>query len=131
MGQILSAQRAVIVDTTDAWGYHSPEDFGVAVAQNAGFRKLVYLHNGVNAASILLSTLAGIVRIVAAIVLLVNLGNMTQKEARFDLKAAKRFCKMQAGRGVMELFFLGPILGTVVDGVMTCKHKELLCFSEK
>ena len=119
----------IVVDTSDAWGYHSPDDYG-SIGQDSLFRKYVYFHNGLNAASIVVSPIAGLIRIITAVFLLHEFGTMEQTELDADLAATRRFLKMQAGRGVMELFFLGTILGSLVDGIMTCKHKNLCCFQE-
>ena len=127
MRQNLSTIPVTVLDTSGAWGYHSPNDFGL-IKRKRLFRHFIYFHNGLNAASIVVSPLAGLIRIVMALFLLHKVGKMKQRTSIINLAAAKRFLKMEAGRGVMELFFLGIILGTLVDGVMTCKRKNLCCF---
>ena len=119
--------KIVLVDTKHAFGYHCPDKFGI-VGTNPKFRKMLYLHDGLNAASVLLSPLAGIARIITAVVTYLNFNNKNQEKARIDLNAAKRFAIMQGVRGVLEVLCLGVIMGTVVDGIMTMKHNDMLCF---
>ncbi|MCC5831785.1 MAG: hypothetical protein JJU12_01935 [Chlamydiales bacterium] len=113
------------IDANHAWGYLSPPDLG-AIGKDKFFRNCIYLHNGLNAGSIVLSPLAGFIRIITAVFFLFMMRNINQSStALFDVDATKRFLKMQAGRGVMELSCLGPILGTVVDGFVTCRRDNL------
>ena len=121
-----------ILDAQHAWGYHWPDDF-----RNTGwgpkYRKVLYTHNAFNAASIILSPLIGLIRAITAIIVLIILKTKTAgpdgTESEEDgLPEFKRLMWMQLGRAGLELLCLGAILGTVVDGIMTLKHKEMLCF---
>jgi hypothetical protein len=120
--------RVTIVDTQHAWGYHSPEDFPAA-SDKPLFRKCIYAHDICNAASIFLSPIIGLIRGVVAIFLLIKF-NKDDANPGIDSEATRRFAWMQLGRAGLELLCLGPILGTILDGIMTLKNKKLLCFKQ-
>ena len=51
--------KITVVDARHAFGYHHPDDFGMA-GQDETFRKMIWVHDLCNAASIVLSPLVAI-----------------------------------------------------------------------
>lgn len=122
--------KYTVLDSQHAWGYYCSQDFGLAIQAEPRFKHFVCLQNTFNASSILLSPLIGIIRAVVALYALQKLNQIDQDTTLLDLSATKRFFSMSLLRGVLEILCLGIFMGTIVDGLMTCKQKGLCCFSK-
>lgn len=126
----------VTLDSSFVFGYHTLEEFSKNDWKPKGLRSTIYLINVFNGASILLSPLTGIIRIVGALFLCIYVNclkilglNYIEKESP-DLERVNRFCTVMFIRGVLEVLCLGIILGTVVDGVVTLKNHQMCCFKK-
>ncbi len=112
-----------IFNTEHAFGYLSTED------KDESFHGYIYLHNACNGLSIVFSPIIGIIRLIASLILMNKLSQVDQDDVSWSVAALHNFLRMQAVRSVFEILCLGIILGTVVDGFMTCKHNRWLCFA--
>jgi len=115
-----------ILDAQHAFGYHFVEDFEGEFQKDPYLVNSIYLIDISNFASIFLSPLVGIARIIYSLYLLHQVNNDVFNDEEIDIEAFKRFLKMSVMRGVLELFCLGPLLGTIVDTGMTLKHSEAI-----
>lgn len=120
-----------------AWGYHTEESLAKAFPEDGRVsmgKAVAWLNNGMNGASVLLSPVIGIIRMIGAIIALNKVDSkmpyaeIPQSGEEYVMnvanKGAKRYFKMQIARGALELVGLGVILGTVVDGVATVYHQK-------
>jgi hypothetical protein len=126
--------RSLDLTAEYAFGYLHPESvtkYGKDETQKNVIKGLVVLHNVLNGTSVV-PVLTPVVAIIRAIVSSILLYIFRDELDKPDMAGAKKFLWAQNGRAALELFFCaGPILGLIVDPIMTFKHYELACFKDK
>lgn len=112
----------VVLEGRHAFGYRSLEEFPEDSRENLG--GYIYAFNILNAASIALSPIIGIIRLLGSFYAYIYVTSSDQKDLLQDKEGVKNYWKMQMVRGGLEVLFLGIILGTVVDGAIMLKNQS-------